>query len=72
MKTGIYMVYTWALETILLPPPIRELIIKPSVHIGNILFEQALVYTYDSYLYLPQILIILHFNVQKLTIIKWF
>lgn len=62
MKTGVYMVYIWVLETIVLAP-VWESIIKPNVHIANTLFEQALVYTYDSYLYLPQILIILHFNI---------
>lgn len=45
MKIGIYMGYVWVLKTIVLIPPIWGLVIKPTVHITNILFEQALVYT---------------------------
>lgn len=42
MKTGNNMVCIWVLKTIVLAPPVWELIIKSNVHIADILFEHAL------------------------------
>lgn len=52
MKTGNNTVCIWVLKTIALAPPVWELIIKSNVHIANILFEHALRYIYNSYMYL--------------------